>query len=44
MPRREDFRMVRLKKDVDWEVLDEYGDFRERALFSGIDEVPDDLR
>lgn len=36
--------MVRLKKDVGWEVLDEYGDFRERALFSGIDEVPDDLR
>lgn len=36
--------MVRLKKDIGWEVLDEYGDFRERTLFSGIDEVPDDLR
>lgn len=36
--------MVRLKENVGWEVLDDYGDFRERALFSGIDNVPDDLR
>ena len=36
--------MVRLKEDIAWEVLDNYGDFRERSIFSGIDEVPDDLR
>ena len=36
--------MVRLKDDVTWEVLDDYGDFRERSIFNGIDEVPDDLR
>ena len=36
--------MVRLKENIAWEVLDDYGDFRERSIFSGIDEVPDDLR
>lgn len=35
---------VRLKKDIDWEVLDKYGDFGEKCLISGIDEVPDDLK
>ena len=35
---------VRLKKDVDWEVLDKYGDFGEKCLISGIDDVPDDLK
>ena len=35
---------VRLKKDVDWEVLDKYGDFGEKCLIAGIDEIPDDLK
>lgn len=36
--------MIKLRDNIDWEVLDDFGDFRERSLFSGIDEIPDDLR
>ena len=35
---------IRLKKDVDWEVLDKYGDFGEKCLIAGMDEVPDNLK
>ena len=35
---------IRLKKDVDWEVLDKYGDFGEKCLISGIDDIPDNLK
>ena len=34
---------VKLKDDVAWEIIDDYGDFRERCVIHGIDEVPDDL-
>lgn len=36
--------MVRLKKDVEWEVLNKFGDFRERSIVSGIDNLPDSMR
>lgn len=36
--------MIKLKKDIVWERLDEFGDFCERTLFTGIDDIPDDLR
>ena len=35
---------VRLKKDIDWKVLNKYGDFGEKYLIAGIDEVPDNLK
>lgn len=35
---------VQLKADVPWERLDEFGDFSEKCIISGIDNVPDDLR
>jgi len=44
---KEDCRMdylIKLKGDVEWERLDEFGDFSERCLISGIDNLPDDLR
>ena len=36
--------MVRLKKDVDWEVLNQFGNFRERSGVIGLDNIPDNLR
>lgn len=36
--------MVRLKKDIAWEVLNEFGSFRERSTVSGIDNLPDNMR
>jgi hypothetical protein len=34
---------VKLKDDVAWEVIDEFGDFRERYTIDCIEELPDDL-
>lgn len=36
--------MLKLKDDVAWEVIDNYGDFRERCTISGVDEIPEDLQ
>ena len=35
---------IRLKKNVDWKFLDKYGNFGEKCLIAGIDEVPDNLK
>ena len=34
---------VKLKDDVAWEAIDDYGDFRERYTIYCIEELPDDL-
>ena len=35
---------IQLKADVSWERLDDFGDFSEKCVISGVDNVPDDLR
>ena len=35
---------IRLKKDIGWEILDKYGNFGEKCLIAGMDEVPDNLK
>ena len=36
--------LIKLKDDVEWERLDEFGDFSEKCVISGVENVPDDLR
>ena len=36
--------LIKLKDDVEWERLDEFGDFSETCVISGVENVPDDLR
>ena len=35
---------IRLKKNVDWKFSDKYGNFGEKCLIVGMDEVPDNLK